>query len=215
MTALRLMTVGMSFLCVILLGNSLKAETFDKKAEVFIQSLSDRALTSFRTQKDELLVQEEFRGLLNEAFDVRAIGKWVLGRYWRKAEEAEKEEYLSLFEDFIVATYASRFKDFSGEEISFKVIQSVAKNGNDAIVRSQVDRPRASEPLYVDWRVKGTSDQELKIVDVLIAGVSMSQAQRSEFASVIKRNGGKVSGLISALKDKTDDILVNVNKTTN
>ena len=31
----------------------------------------------------------------------------------------------------------------------------------------------------------------------------MSQTQRSEFSSVIKREGGKVSGLLEALRKKT------------
>ena len=47
---------------------------------------------------------QAFRGLLAEGFDVKTIGRFVLGRYWRKATEPERAEYIRLFEDMIVAT---------------------------------------------------------------------------------------------------------------
>ena len=51
------------------------------------------------------------------------------------------------------------------------------------------------QPIRVDWRVRRG-----KVIDVIVEGVSMSVTQRSEFASIIQRNGGKVSALINHLK---------------
>ena len=189
------------------------ASGFGKEAETFIQTMADKAMASFRTQ-EEGQRNEEFRTLLNEGFDVRAIGKWVLGRYWRKASEAEKEEYLKLFEDFIIVTYSKRFEDYSGDDISLTVTESLEKNDSDAIVRSKIERPNVAEPILVDWRVKQNKDGEKKVVDVLIAGVSMSQTQRAEFVSVIKRGGDNVSSLIEALRSKTEQLASNVNTAT-
>ena len=186
------------------------ANGFGKEAEAFIQTMADKALASFRTQ-EEGQRNDEFRTLLNDGFDVRAIGKWVLGRYWRKASEAEKEEYLKLFEDFIIVTYAKRFEDYSGDDIKLTVTESLEKNDSDAIVRSKIERPNVAEPILVDWRVKKNKDGEKKVVDVLIAGVSMSQTQRAEFVSVIKRGGDNVSSLIEALRSKTEQLASNVN----
>ena len=202
-------------LFVALYPQNAHAKEFGTQAEMFVQDMADRAVNSFRTIKDEVELEKEFRAILSEGFDVRAIGKWVLGRYWRKAEEAEKEEYLALFQDFIIATYANRFKDYSGEEITLKVTQSVTKNDRDAIVRSEILRPESSEPIIVDWRVKADKDGVIKVVDILIAGVSMSQTQRSEFASVIKRNGGTVAGLIDALRTKTEEMIEDVEAVSN
>jgi len=191
------------------------AKDFGKEAEAFVQSLADNAISSFRTMEAGPDREKEFRRLLNEGFDVRAIGKWVLGRYWRKAKDDEKEEYLNLFEDFIIVTYSNRFKDYSSSDITLKVTESVAKNEADAIVRSQIKRPQSSEPIMVDWRIKANKSNELKVVDVVVAGVSMSQTQRSEFSSVIKNNGGKVSGLINALKTKTAQLVSNIDSAAN
>jgi phospholipid transport system substrate-binding protein len=47
----------------------------------------------------------------------------------------------------------------------------------------------------VDWRVRGG-----KVIDVIVEGVSMSVTQRSEFSSIIQRNGGDIEALITHLQ---------------
>jgi phospholipid transport system substrate-binding protein len=53
----------------------------------------------------------------------------------------------------------------------------------------------------VSWRVHKGEDA-YKIVDVDVEGVSMMLTQREEFASVIQRSGGTVSGLTQAIEQK-------------
>ena len=53
--------------------------------------------------------------------------------------------------------------------------------------------------MRVDWRVRRNSTGELRIIDVIVEGISMGQTQRAEFGSVISKNGGRVSGLIAEL----------------
>jgi phospholipid transport system substrate-binding protein len=61
------------------------------------------------------------------------------------------------------------------------------------IVTSQIIRPQAP-PIEVDWQLM-ISDGRYKISDVTIDGVSMALTQRSEFAAIVQRNGGRVAGL--------------------
>jgi phospholipid transport system substrate-binding protein len=42
-----------------------------------------------------------------------------------------------------------------------------------------------------------------KISDVIVEGISMMVTQRSEFASVVQRNGGQVRGLIAMMRERT------------
>jgi len=178
-----------------------QADAFTDGAVTFIEALADDAVKSLATKetakKDRIA---KFRALLNDNFAVKSIGRWVLGRYWRKASKTEKEEYNVLFEDLIVATYVSRFEEFNGETL--KVMKATSQNGKDAFVKSEIIRPGGQPPVRVDWRVRAPN-AKYKIVDVVVEGVSMSQTQRSEFSSVIKREGGKVSGLLEALRKKT------------
>ncbi len=183
------------------------ADEFGDGAHKFIRSLADQAMTSLTDKKlNEADRQSNFRKLLSEYFDVSSLGKWVLGRYWRRASKVERAEYLNLFEDLIVGTYANRFREYTTEMLS---ISNTTSLGNSAIVHSLMER-KDDKGLRVDWRVK-FPDGRYKIVDIMIEGVSMAQTQRSEFSSVIRRNGGKVSGLISALRGKTEKLLTQSN----
>lgn len=178
-----------------------KADEFTDGAVKFIETLADDAVQSLTAQSLEKKERiKRFRILLNQNFAVDAIGRWVLGRYWRKATKEEQAEYAVLFEDLIVATYVNRFEEFSGETL--KVIKAISQNGKDAIVKSEIVRTAGQPPVRVDWRVRSPNGA-YKIVDVLVEGVSMSQTQRSEFSSVIKREGGEIAGLLTALRQKT------------
>ncbi len=54
----------------------------------------------------------------------------------------------------------------------------------------------------VDWRVRGDAGT-YKVVDIIIEGASMVITQRDEFASVIRRSGGNLQGLLARLRATT------------
>lgn len=179
-------------------GLGVKPARAETTAQTFIEGLGEEAvnaLTAEGVSRADRIVR--FSELLNHNFDVETIGKWVLGRYWRTATDAEKAEYLKLFEQYVVITYVERFNQYSGEKL--KVIKSVSEPGEDSLVYSEIQRPTGGEPIRVDWRVRSDADV-YKIIDVYVEGISMSQTQRKEFSSVIRSNGGTVEGLLTALR---------------
>ncbi len=164
----------------------------------FIQQLAEQALNSIngkRLSDDE--TQGRFRTLLRQSFDLKAIGRFVLGRYYNAASEQQRSAYQQAFENMIVDAYATRFRDYSGG--SFKIGKEVT-NGNDTSVSSQILQNNGAPPINVNWRVRKEGDG-LKVVDVAVEGVSMSMTEKSEFASVIDRNGGNVQALIDAINN--------------
>ncbi len=173
-------------------------------AQVFIEGLAEEAVSALTAEgvtREERITR--FGQLFNHNFDVQTIGKWVLGRYWRSATDAEKEAYLKLFEEYVVITYVERFDQYSGEKL--QVVKSLAEPGKDALVFSQIKRPSGGEAIRVDWRVRSNADV-YKIIDVYVEGISMSQTQRKEFTSVIRANGGTVSGLMDVLRTQIDKL---------
>ena len=178
---------------------SVRADDFTDGAEQFILSLADDATSSLTSETlTEKARQKQFRGLLNSYFDINGIGKWVLGRYWRKTSKNERLEYLVLFENLVVGTYANRFNKYKKEKLTVK---SSSRRGKFALVKSQINRDK-QKPIRIEWRVT-RPNVNYKIFDITVEGVSMIQTQRSEFSSVIRRNGGKISVLLAALRKKT------------
>lgn len=179
---------------LVLIGaNPVLAQTSSPKDEKVIVDLGDQAISALETSASQSERLATFERLLNNNFDMDRIGRFVLGRYWNVATEAERERYIPLFKDMIVKVYSKRFSDYSGQK--FKVNGSKVIGRGDIIVNSSILSPVGKPPVSVDWRLR-----DGKIIDVIVEGVSMSVTQRSEFNSIIQRNGGKVSALINHLE---------------
>ena len=198
-------TTGLAslFLAALLLAGTpskSQAGEFGEDARIFIERLTQEAistLTGKELSKAERAMR--FRTLMNENFAIKGIAKFVLGRHWRKASESEQKEYLKLFEDLLVATYADRFAKYSGEKLL--VEKADVRNQKDAIVHSTMISVDSSKPLKVAWRVRAKKGS-LKIIDIMVEGVSMAVTQRSEFNAVVRRQG--IQGLLHALRARTE-----------
>ena len=174
------------------------ATTNGAEAQRFISDMGDKAIgflsnsAMSQTQKEE-----EFRKLLNRNFDMNTIGRFALGKNWKNASSAQKAEYQRLFKNMIVRVYAGRFNEYKGEK--FDVASFKNSGSKDVMVTSYIV-PNNGSKVQVDWRVRNKNGQ-MKIIDVIIEGVSMSLTQRSDFSSVIQRGGGDFEVLLAHLRN--------------
>jgi phospholipid transport system substrate-binding protein len=181
-------------------GRGQAAATED--ASAFLASLTDRV---FAQLSDESLSMPErrqrFRVLFREHFDVPAIGRFVLGRYWRKAKTPVREYFLSVFEEIMVRRFAPKFASYAHSRFEIGLVRPLPPKGQYMVASTVV--PTEGEPLHIDWRVRD-KDGRLKILDVVGQGISMALTLRSEYASAIKDSGGRVEGLVDKLRARIE-----------
>lgn len=170
-------------------------------AKAFIGKLSNEVLTQLTDANLPLAQQEErFREIVTKYIAFESISRWVLGqRHWKKASEAQREDYMRLYGDLMVSTYAHRFQGYSGEAL--KVTRVRVIDENQALVESQITREGADKPLTINWRVRG-ADGKYRIIDIMVEGLSMAQTQRSEFKSFMRSNGGDMNALLANLNER-------------
>jgi phospholipid transport system substrate-binding protein len=173
--------------------------TLAADANVFMSEMWSRAVEVLSKKVPATERLTRFRQLYQADFDGPGIARFVLGRYWRSASEEEQQEFLKLFEDYVVFVYGTRLSNFNGE--TFKVKGS-RPEGNGFVVATDLISPSGEAPIKVDWRLV-TDKGAFKINDVVIEGISMLVTQRSEFASVIQRHGGQVGGLLELMRERT------------
>jgi phospholipid transport system substrate-binding protein len=181
------------------------ASELEEGASAFIKALEREAVASLTDPAKERPARvEAFRNLFEEKFAVQAIGKWTLGRNWRRASEEEQTEFLMLFEDLMVAMYVDRFQNYAGEKLN--ILKTTPVDQNRATVHTEIARPDGvdAKPISVLWRV-GRQGDIYKVLDVVVEGASMSITLQKEFASIIK-NTGSVAGLLEELRKKTTQI---------
>jgi len=167
----------------------------------FMTKLADRAIATLRA-KDMSAEQREttFNKLLAEAFDLDAIGRFVIGRHYQQMTAEQREEYRRVFANFLIKTYARRLSGYSGE--AFTVISARPVDDQHVVVRGRIQRAGGA-PLDCDWRLRA-GDGGFRIIDLTVEGVSMAVAQRQDFAAVLSSNG--VDGLLAALRARTDHL---------
>ncbi len=177
-------TVGL-FTVMLIMFSANHARAESNEAAAFITTLGNKVITVLQDDGATLGNKEaKLADILEEAVDVPWIGQFVLGKYWRRAQEDERERFLTLYRPFIVKTYAMRFRNYSGEE--FSVLQTRRNSDESYTVQGQIIRPQA-ENVRVDYRVGKNGAGEYKIYDFVVEGVSLLNTQRQEFGSVISR----------------------------
>lgn len=168
-------------------------------AKAYASSIGDKVL---EVMNDSDLGNSEKLGELEALFvdvvDVDWVGRFVLGRHWRSADEEQRASYLDAYRDFLIKHYTSRFAEYSGE--TFTIEQTEKRREGEYMVRMNIQRPRGQAPVIVDYMLRENGDS-FKVFDIIVEGVSLISTQRSEFGSVVERNG--LPKLTEMLKTKT------------
>jgi phospholipid transport system substrate-binding protein len=152
--------------------------------------LSDQALTD--RQKFDALV-----ALLEGPIDLDLVARLILGRHWRTVDDAQRQEYLTLFREYALANLASKLHLYRGQ--SFEVTGAKVVSDQDALVSSRI-LSNGEPPLQVDWRLRERDGGAPVTIDLIVEGVSLIVTLRSEFGSVIERQG--FAGLLVELRQR-------------
>ena len=187
--------VGVLLASVLLLAVPSPANAQDARA--FVATLGEQAIQVLGPTASAAQRIARFRELFHDDFDIPGIGQFVLGRYWRTATPQQQQDFLGLFQEYLVRAYSARLSEYAGEP--FHVTGS-RPDGDQTIVTSQIIRSNGN-PITVDWYLIRIG-AGYKITDAYVAGISMKVTQRDEFASVIQRNGGQVDALLTQLRQK-------------
>lgn len=177
--------------------------------------------TSENTESARQVV-EEFQGILIEAMkqgkelgfqgrydmlepaiknshDLPKIARIVVGREWQKLSEEQQEKLTKAFSQLSISAYAHNFKEFSGE--SFKPVSEEETARGGVIVHSLFEIPDDKDVKF-DYMLKKKGDS-WRIINIIANGVSDLALKRSEYTSVLMRQG--FDALIAKITEKIDN----------
>jgi phospholipid transport system substrate-binding protein len=179
--------------------SALDARADDKAdAQVFLKDLTDKAISRLTDESIPAQQREDnFRNLFRENFDIDAIGRFVVGRYWRSADKQAQEDFLATFENVMVQRFAPQFSGYGDTRFEIKGVRPLKSKGQ-FLVTSSIALP-GKEPAQVDWRVRRKGGS-WRVLDVIGEGVSMAQTLRSEYGAVLKDVGGDLAALTAKLQ---------------
>ncbi|GGB71293.1 MlaC/ttg2D family ABC transporter substrate-binding protein [Glycocaulis alkaliphilus] len=174
------------------------------EAEAFVQREAQEVINALQAfhdgELDESTLRRNFRDRVDQLADVPRITGFVLGRFRRGADEAELEEFRTVFREFAINVYERELGNYAGQTLD--VTGSVTRAPGDFIVRSTVRARGNGEDVAVNWRVM-SGDNGLRVVDAEVMGVWLAQTQREEITSIIGNAGGDISAATRALRQRT------------
>ena len=131
--------------------------------------------------------------ILRDDVDIKYIGKFVVGKYWKKMTEEQKTRYLALFEEYLMKLYKTFKLDFDASDIKFKIYEVKAGTKfTDIVMPVEIqgvttESDGAQDAIYVTFRVHKV-DNRIKLIDLKVAESSLSLAYRNRIYELMMQD---------------------------
>ncbi len=196
----------LSFLCGLFLLTQTAFGATDPAVE-YVNKLTDDVIENVLASPAPMTEKlSSFQQKFHEALDLKYIGQFVLGVYWRTANQTQRDAFLNAFMDFTTKSWADKFNMYTGQKITFQGAQKAQKG--QIFVNSTVQN---NPPAVVVWRLR-EKDGQYKIIDIIVEGVSMAMSYRNEYASFLQNNNGDLTKLTQTLNEKSATFKFSDNK---
>lgn len=157
---------------------------------ILLQSMREGEKLGFQGRYDLLAP------VLRQSHNFEFIIRTILGTYWTEFNQDQQREISDIFSQLSIATYASQFKAYSGEQ--FEILKNRPFPQNHVEVRTHLIK---SDKSTVDLRyLTRQEDIGWRIVNIVAKGVSELAIKRTEYRSILQRDG--YPALIEMLKEK-------------
>jgi phospholipid transport system substrate-binding protein len=171
--------------------------------QMVVQSLYDVLLGVMKGSKDLGFSgrYERLKPAIEMAYNLPLMSRLSIGPQWQSLTPEQQEKMAVAFDAFTVATYANRFDDYSGEK--FEVLPETTPANGGVIVQTRLVKGNG-EPVTLNYLMRQNGDK-WQIIDVFLSGtISELATRRSEFTSVIRRDGAQ--GLLQLLDRRVAEL---------
>jgi phospholipid transport system substrate-binding protein len=182
-------------------GHALSAADAPQDVVAAMQS----ALMEVWEQSEQLSAEQRYERLepvLREAFNFGRMIEVAAGPAWARASPEEQAELQEAFVRYSIATYASRFSDYSGQR--FEITGQRPAPRDLTLVETLIVEPGGGEGIPVTYVVSRETGRP-QIVDAIFKGVSEMAIRRSDYRDILKRSGPRA--LAERLKQQADNLL--------
>ena len=169
----------------------------------FIKGFNNRALIISNKNLDETQKTKQLEDLIENNFDIKAMGYYALGNYRKQLTDERMEEYSVLFKEYFIKSFLDQLYIIFYHQIDVQSQEIL--NKKYTIVKSILLATDKKPEVKIEWRVYTKNPDKPLIRDLTIEGLSLARTQKEEFASVIKANNGDITKLFVALKKFIDN----------
>lgn len=177
-----------AILVTVFCTSSALAEGADKSAEVrkFVEEVGNKVVVIANDAKTpDAKRRTKIIELVDGSIDPDWIARFVLGKNYKAANDAQRDSFTKLYRDFMINTYGPKFKNYNGRKFT---VNEVVERSGFYVAKAEFLPKDSNTPISVDFRVKERNGK-LVILDFIAEGISLIETQRSEFNSAISQKG--------------------------
>jgi len=140
--------------------------------------------------------------LLIPRADLEKMSQWVLGKYWREADDKQRQVFVEQFRQLLLRTYATAIQMANLEDIHY-LPQRESVKPDRATVRTEIQRPGEAvvSLTYALYQQHGV----WLVYDIQVDGVSLVSSYRTTFSSEIRSKG--LEALLESLRKKNSEAM--------
>lgn len=177
----------------------------DEAAQKMVVDTTKKIISEIKKQQKEIdknpaQLAELVDKIVFSQFDFAKMSTWVLGKHWRKASDSQKTRFTEEFRHLLVRTYAKALLAGVDNEIKFLPLRGTSKKGK-VTVRTEIEQS-AGFPIPINYKLH-KKDNQWKVYDVVIDGLSIVRNYRTTFAKKIRKGG--IDQLIVSLAERNSD----------
>lgn len=135
---------------------------------------------------------------VRKSHDLPKIARIVVGKQWEELTAEQQAKLETVFSKLSVSAYAHNFKDFSGESFVFLSEEETGRGG--VVIHTNLLIPGEKDVKF-DYMMK-KKDEGWRIINIIADGVSDLALKRSDYTSVLSREG--FDALIAKITEKID-----------
>ena len=140
--------------------------------------------------------RDRFASFLLGLTDARRVALFLLGRYADGQSQEDLDAYVAAYQDYALSIYQAYFQLYAGQTLRVNSSRERAP-GDFIVTTNMVGQPNLA--MEIDFRVRTDGAKPL-LVDVAVAGVWLSLAQRDQIQAVMAQNKGDIKALIAHLR---------------
>jgi phospholipid transport system substrate-binding protein len=191
---------------VLLAGCSVFAEQVKVDPYLLVQEVAGNTFDRIKQQQAKIKEDPEVLRIIVEEellpyVDYRFSGLKVLGRQLKSIPKDKVSEYLQVFREYLITTYAVALTYYEDQELVFEPGRLKEKDKN-VTVRVRV-KEQGKPDIRVAFKVrKSRKAESWKAYDMVAEGISLLSSEQAEFETILRQKG--IDEVIRIMKESID-----------
>ena len=172
-----------------------------KKGDAIIQEMIMKtklhAVNSIKLEPEKRT--QKIKQLINQYVNLNFMARATTGSFWKKATDNQRKQYKDALFNQIINTIEDHLNTLA--TLSHKSVNSELRGKKLVYIRGKIEDPNKIEPtINLLWKLAANKDGKFLVLDLEIEGISLVSSHKAETMSILRKNKGDFSILISKLK---------------